>query len=617
MGPPECRGGFVHGRPGAEGSAIRLPSLDQLRVSAAAVARRFPEVVLCAAVAGCAGVAAVDSEPDAPWWGLMRTAGLGLPLFFTLTLLGERHGWGVRVRWLATALGAALLLGLHHHLDPWVDEALAQRYGHLTVTLHLAVSVVPYVAVAEPYGFWQYNRALLFRFLLATLYSGVLFAGLALALAAIDNLLGVEIPDAHYGRLFFMIAWCFHPVFFLAGVPSDFGELERSRHYPAALRILSVYVMLPLVAVYVTILTLYLGKIVVTGTWPSGWTGYLVSSLAAAGIFSLLVVHPERIAREQGWIDRYALSFWIAIVPAAVMVLLALWQRIEQYGITERRYLLGVLAVWLAVIALHRVITRTRDIRAVPLTLAVIGAVTFAGPWSAYAVAEHSQAGRVAAILATRGVLGEGRGVGPGTVEIPYEEWEQVEEAVAYLVDNHGVSSVERWYEAEGTGITGLAGVEDRDERVERVMAALRVRPGPREGPVDIEAGDRGAPLSTEGFDLVIVASETGSAEVDGRELRFRISESGFEIAMWLGGREEGRGSLLPVIGMAEERPVALARSGSLTVPRSSLVLEVAGEALSARLVFKAVQLEHRDGILVATGFDLDAVLLRRKEGIP
>lgn len=596
---------------------MKLPSPEALVAAAAAVARRFPEVLACAAMAGCAGVAAVESEAGDPAWALMRTASLGLPLFITLTLLGERRSWKPRMRWFASALGAGLLLVLHGHLDPWSDEALVQRYAHVTLTLHLAVSVVPYAAVAESHGLWQYNRALLFRFLLATLYAGVLFAGLSLALAAVDNLLGIEVPDAHYGRLFLTLAYFFHPVFFLAGVPSDFREMERSRHYPAALRVLSVYVMLPLVAVYVTILMLYLGKIVVTGTWPGGWTGYLVSSLAVAGIFSLLVVHPERIARERGWIDRYALAFWIAIVPAVVMVLLALWQRIEQYGVTERRYLLGVLAVWLGAIALHRVITRTRDIKGVPLTLAVLGAVTFAGPWSAYAFAERSQAGRVAGILTARGALAEGR-AGSETIRIPYEEWEQVEEAVGYLIDNHGTSAVEGWYADEPPPpAPGGHPPEDRDERLERIMAALPVRPEPRNRPVGVHAADRGEPLPAEGFDLVIVANRTASASVGGEDLRFRVSEDGTALVMLLGGREEGRASLLPVIAWAESRPGAVARSATLAAPRADLVLDVDGAALAARLVFGTVELAWRGERLVVAGFELDAVLLRWEAGAP
>ena len=274
---------------------MKLPSLEQLAASAASVLRRFPEVVVCAVVAGCAAVDAVGSETIGFAARLAFTSTLGLPLFITLTLVSERRGWAPRLRWLASALGAVLLVFLYYRLRPWDNEALGQRWGHLVLTFHLAASVVPYIGFAASHGFWQYNRVLFFRFLLATLYSGVLFAGLSLALAAVDNLLGIDVPDLHYPRLFFLIAFFFHPIHFLAGVPADFEELERSRYYPGALRVLSQFVMLPLVAVYVTILLLYLGRIVVTGTWPSGWTGYLVSSLAVAGIFSLLVAYPERI----------------------------------------------------------------------------------------------------------------------------------------------------------------------------------------------------------------------------------------------------------------------------------------------------------------------------------
>ena len=596
---------------------MRFPSVDQLVASAASVLRRFPEVAACAVVAGCAAVTAVGEETIGFAARLAFVSTLGLPLFITLTLVCERRGWASRLRWVAAALGAALLVFLYYRLRPWDDDALGQRWGHLVLTFHLAVSVVPYLGFTASHGFWQYNRVLFFRFLLATLYSGVLFAGLSLALAAVDNLLGVDVPDLHYPRLFFLIAFFFHPVCFLAGVPAGFEELEESRYYPAALRVLSQFVMLPLVAVYVTILMLYLGRIVVTATWPSGWTGYLVSSLAVAGIFSLLVAHPERIDGKKEWLDRYALAFWIAIVPASVMVLLALWQRIEQYGITERRYLLGVLAAWLGAMALHRVITRSRDIKGIPLSLTAIGVVTFVGPWSAYSVAERSQAGRVEEILAVHGGLVEGR-VGTEAVEIPHGEWEQVEEAVGYLVDNHGTGAVEGWIGDGGLDLADAEGTAlDRDERIERIMEALRVLPGPRERPVDVEAVDRGTPLPIDGFDLAIVANESGSARVGDEDLRFRLSEDGTEVVMLLGGGEQGRASLLSLIELTEARSRFLDRFEELEVPRASLTFDVDGERLSARLVLRSVRMERRDERLAATGFELDAVLLRWNTAVP
>ena len=592
------------------GGTVKLPSLDQLAASAASVLRRFPEVVACAAVAGFAAVEAVGQETIGFAARLAFTSTLGLPLFITLTLVCERRGWAPRLRWAASALGVSLLVFLHYRLRPWYDEAFGQRWVHLVLTFHMAATVVPYLGFRASHGFWQYNRVLFFRFLLATLYSGVLFAGLSLALAAIDNLLGISVPDLHYPRLFFLIAFFFHPIHFLAGVPADFEELERSRYYPGALRVLSQFVMLPLVAVYVTILLLYLGRIVVTGTWPSGWTGYLVSSLAVAGIFSLLVAYPERIGGK-AWLDRYALAFWVAIVPASVMVLLALWQRIEQYGVTERRYLLGVLAVWLGATALHRVITRTRDIKGIPLTLTIIGAATFVGPWSAYAAAERSQAGRVEEILAAHGGLVEGR-VAAEAVEIPFDEWEQVEEAVGYLIDNHGTGVVERWVGGERLVLAGAEGVPlDRDERVERVMEALRVLPELRDRAVDVEARGRGEPLPVEGFDLVVVAGRAGPVRVGDRDLRIRLSEDGGELEVRWGDEEQGRASLAALIAFVDERSRFLEWSEDLEVPRASMTFEAPGESLSVRLVLRSMRLARREGRLAATGFDLEAVLLR------
>lgn len=593
------------------GGTVKLPSLDQLAASAASVLRRFPEVVACAAVAGLAAVEAVGQETIGFAARLAFTSTLGLPLFITLTLVSERRGWAPRLRWAVSALGMALLVFLYYRLRPWDDEALGQRWMHLVLTFHMAATVVPYLGFKASHGFWQYNRVLFFRFLLATLYSGVLFAGLSLALAAIDNLLGISVPDLHYPRLFFLIAFFFHPIHFLAGVPADFEELERSRYYPGALRVLSQFVMLPLVAVYVTILLLYLGRIVVTGTWPSGWTGYLVSSLAVAGIFSLLVAYPERIAGGRAWLDRYALAFWVAILPASVMVLLALWQRIEQYGVTERRYLLGVLAVWLGATALHRVITRTRDIKGIPLTLTIIGAATFVGPWSAYAAAERSQAGRVEEILAAHGGLVEGR-VAAEPVEIPFDEWEQVEEAVGYLIDNHGTGVVERWVGGDALMLAGAEGVQlDRDERVERVMEALRVLPELRDRAVDVEARGRGEPLPVEGFDLVVVAGRAGPVRVGDRDLSIRLSEDGGELEVRWGDEEQGRASLAALIAFVDERSRFLEWSEDLEVPRASMTFEAPGESLSVRLVLRSMRLARRDGRLAATGFDLEAVLLR------
>lgn len=598
---------------------MKLATVGRVIAGGKQAAARFPEVVACAVAAAAGGVMGVDGG-DVKWIQLLSAASLGLPLFAALVLVGERRGWTGRTRLLADAAGFALLATLFFYFGRLEENGWAQRYAHLSATLHMAVAIVPYLGVREPWGFWQYNRSLFFRCVTATVFSGALFAGLALALAAVDNLLGIGVPDVAYGRLFFVVAFGLHPLIFLAGVPSDFGRLDAARDYPVGLRVFSQHVLLPLVALYVAILLAYMGKILVTGTWPSGWISYLVSGLAVVGIFSLLMVHPERMRAERSWIDHYALAFWIAILPSAGMVGMALWLRVQQYGMTENRYVLGLLAAWLAGTAVHRVATRTRDVKSIPLVLAILGVATFVGPWSPYAVAERSQVGRIERILAEHGVLDESA-LATSTLQIPFEEWRQVEEAVAYLVDYHGTDVIDAWSGGAriAAGVLPAASDSTAAARIARVMARLGVQPGPGDGPVELRAARPSAAVPADGYALLAARLEDGAALVPrpgapeaADTVRFDLSEDGRAIVMTAGGVESRAGlSGLFDLAAASPLPASDAATATVEVTAQALALDVSGPAFDARLVLRRLRIEQTETGPTATEFDVDAVLLR------
>ena len=629
-------GGPDSGGPGARraSSRLRLPSLDRVAAAALGAARRFPEVAVCGAVSALSAVVMLEAEPPDRWLALLRVATLGIPLFLAVTLFGERRRADSALRWAPRLLAAGVLVLLYFHFERSAPLNVVQRYVHLSATFHLLASVAPHLGVREPRGFWQYNLAILFRHLLATLYAAALFLGIALALAALDNLFGVDVPEMHYLRLFFLVLFVFHPLFFLAGVPRDFAAVDAELRYPGGLRVFSQYVMLPLVALYVVILTAYMGRVLLTGSWPSGWISYLVSGLAVAGVLSLLLVHPDRMDAGRNWIDRYALAFWIAIVPSAAMVLLALWQRVDQYAVTERRYLLGVLALWLAGMALHAAITRSRNVKIIPLTLALLGAVTFAGPWSAYAVAERSQVNRLEEVLGAHGALVDGA-VTPDTVEIPYDAFDQAEAVVLYLLEHHGADGIEGWYAEDGAAGEDAAGADAPEadtvgqpgvrERVAEVMGELRIRSGPRDLPVQLSAAEPPVPVEAAGFDLLVAIGPDGRGLVAGDTVRFAFSEDSLAVVMWLAGREEARAPLAPLAARAGElrgdaQGTRLYTLGSqeverYEVPAADLVVDLAGDAWSARLALRSLTLYPRtDGRLVPGHLVPAAALLRALE---
>lgn len=428
---------------------MRLPSIDHLITSARGTAASFPLVLGAAIVAAAAGIVAVDASDEDFWLRLLFAAALGLPLFFAIRLVAERRAWPPARLWSARLLGLALLAAFFFAWPAWSEPVRIERLLQAAIAFHLLTAFAPFTgaggrgAGAGGQGaFWEYNKTLFLRFLTAGLYSGVLFVGLAIALAGVDNLLGVNVDPDTYARLWLLIAFVFNTWFFLAGVRTVLADAELPPAYPIGLKVFSQYVLIPLVTVYLAILTLYLGRILITQTWPSGWIGYLVSSVAVAGILSLLLVYPISERTENLWVATYARWYYLALVPSIIMLLMAIWKRIDQYGFTEKRYFLAVLAVWLAGIAVFHVLSRSRNILVIPLTLCVVAVATFAGPWSAYSVSEASQVGRLTRILASNGMLEDGQ-ARPADREVSFEDRREVSAILRYLIQTHGTTAVE------------------------------------------------------------------------------------------------------------------------------------------------------------------------------
>ncbi len=508
---------------------MRLPSLQRLAGQAAAVARRFPLALACGVISAVAAGLMIDAGAQEEFYRrILFASSLGLPLFTGLELLGRRHGWGGVGKLLAALCGVAFLVGVYLLRHGWSDPVATSRYFQLSLGLHLFVAVGPYLGVEEQNGFWQYNMTLFLRFLVAGVFAAVLYLGLSVALLAVDNLFELEVNDRWYGRLWFTLAFVFHPWVFLGGVPDDLPALDARRAYPPVLKVFAQYVLAPIVALYLLILTAYLGKVLLTQQWPSGWIGWLVSSVAAAGILSLLLLHPIEEREENRWVSTYARWFWVALIPSIGMLLAAIWKRIDQYGITERRYFLVVLSVWLAGIALFYILRRRGSIKVIPATLGVLAFLTIAGPWGAYAVSERSQVARLEEILDRNGMLAEGRLRRPAG-DVSYEDRREISAVVRYLAETHDLAAAEPWF-ASGLPVVESQTGEERSSRESADASARAVVEAMGIGYVDRWAGvtDSRFSFSARGVDA--------SFPLEGHEHLVRVSEAGPD-SITLGGR--------------------------------------------------------------------------------
>ncbi len=382
---------------------MRFPSIDALARHARSALTRFPWTMAAATVATVAGMVAVGHGGRDQWVRLTMVALLGLPLTMAVSLLGWRRGWAGVKTGLVQVAGILVLAAFYFAWPGPEEKHNAIRYFQLSAGLHLLVAFLPFGGERDQPAFWQYNRRLFEGFLRAALFSAVLFLGLAVALVSLDQLFGVRVPEEAYGRLWILLAFLVHPWIFASGLPKEVGDLTQARDYPRGLKIFTQYVLTPLVAIYLVMLTAYLGKIVISGSWPSGWVGYLVASVAVTGVLGFLLVHPLRLEQGEAWIRTYSRWLFIGLIPAAIMFLLALWKRAEPYGLTELRVLGFLLGGWLLGLALFYTLRRNSGIRVIPVSLAAILLLSLYGPASATRIALRSQAARLRALLQDAG----------------------------------------------------------------------------------------------------------------------------------------------------------------------------------------------------------------------
>jgi hypothetical protein len=431
---------------------MKLPSISQVYEEARGTLARFPFVICSAILATAAALILADhTGPAEPTilFNIFFAGVLGIPLLLTLALVAERKNLsGQSALWMQ-GLGILVLVGYAFTIPTsFAHSPLVTlwRFFVLVAALHFLVSVAPYATRGEWNGFWHYNKTLFLRLLTSLLYAHILYTGLAIALAALDNLFGVDVPGRRYAELWILTSMMFTTWFFLAGIPDNLATLESSTDYPKTLKILAQYILLPIVLLYFLILYAYLAKIVINWDWPKGWVSKLILGFSATGMFSLLLLRPLAGQTVNAWAKKAEYWFYIVLVPLIVMLFLAVWRRVGEYGITEGRYLALALGVWLLFLVAYFTLSKQKSIKIIPASLCLAAFAVSFGPWGTFAVSRTSQISRLERITTEHGILVDGR-IHPVHQEVPFAASKQISSILDYLSENHGYDAIQKWFD--------------------------------------------------------------------------------------------------------------------------------------------------------------------------
>ncbi len=593
---------------------MKLPSISQTLRDAAGTARRFPLVLLTAFTATGAGLALIEAEESDGLLFLFNVVYAclpAMPLLFAIAAAAEKAGMsrGKSLLLQLAALAAAAVYGatLPGNI-PGAPGTHGARLALLVAGAVLAASVLPWLNRGEVNGFWQYNRRLILRGLTAGFFAGVLFAGLAIAMAALDNLFGIDIPEKRYPQLWVLLLGCFAVWFFLAGVPADLRALEGDDSYPKGFKVFAQYIVLPLALLYLVILYAYIGRIIIVWEWPRGWVTGLVLGFAATGAFTLLLLHPLRELAGNVWIRNALRRYHLALIPPAAMLFLAVWRRVSEYGMTESRYLALLLGVWCCVMIVYFLAFRGRSIKAMPLVLCALALLASFGPWGAFSVSERSQTARLETLLADNGMLAGGRVVKAARA-VSGGDAREISSTLSYLRDMHGYEGIQTWF-AENLRRDGARDGEFRDAAEVARLLGVEYTSGWAEAEqehVTFEAAGNEA-ISAAGYDGMLperyFSNASGELKAGGAGLSLRSSAdlSGLTIYV-MSGDVPADSAAVDMLAPARRINASYALKNPRAVPPDSMAVEASCPSAAFKIFITRLSLRREEGRISITGY--------------
>lgn len=418
---------------------MNLPSISNMFSSVKEILQRFPFVVLNAFVLLVFSVMFVH-QTDLDLSENVREIllkssfilSLGIAFHFAIHTFRERKNLSTLTGILLHGFGIAGSVTLYF-LYPKPNTEFAILLACYGLFSHLIVAFLAFWNDNDSMAFWKFNKDLFLRFLLAALFSSVLYGGIAGAIGSFDLLFSIDVKSEVYGDLFLFIALIFNTLFFLSGVPKLNEEhQDEELSYPKSLKIFTQFVLLPLVVIYLLIMYAYTIKIIFLWDWPRGILTYMILGYSIAGMLALLLLYPIQNLAENKWIKIFSTWFYRALLPLVGVLGIAIFKRVSDYGITEERYFVIILSVWLLGISLYYSFSKAKNIKYIPITLAVLAFITTFGPWGAFSVSKNSQWNRLEHTLVTNKLLTEGM-LKKGEYNIPQKEYDNLVSILSYF----------------------------------------------------------------------------------------------------------------------------------------------------------------------------------------
>ncbi|MCE5330798.1 MAG: DUF4153 domain-containing protein [Bacteroidales bacterium] len=312
--------------------------------------------------------------------------------------------------------------------------------------------------------FWEFSKTSIVQLVITFIFSLVLMLGLSLAVLSLDELFKVNISDRVYKNLAVICCGLFAPIYFLANVLDENEKRKHEFEFNKFLKVLGLYILLPILAVYVVILYVYLIQIIAKWELPNGWVSWLVSALALGGFLSMMILYPLRLQSENKSENKTATYFSrylpVIIFPLLILMTIGIFRRFNDYGLTINRGYVFLLNFWLYGICIYLFFSKSKHLKWIIISFSLIAFLSSIGPWSVFNVTKQNMINEINHILAENHLIENGKVIDKADVEkikIDEKQEQKLVSKIDYIVDNYGISALQPFFNDKIEGKTSAA----------------------------------------------------------------------------------------------------------------------------------------------------------------
>ena len=341
-------------------------------------------------------------------------------------------------KYYGTILAMVLSVLYFFILPSFPTEYTFARHAVLLGVVILAVPLTKFWEKEEEAVFWAQVVHSIFLFVETSFFSLFLYAALSLALVAIEKLFGIDFTGIEiYADLFIVIAVIFHPVYYLSKYKTR-EELKYDFRANTFIKTFSSKILLSTVLLYALILALYFLKIIVSTKWPSGWVSNLVLSFSIMGVLCYGINKYLFGKPATGVLKIFKKWFFPFLLVCCVFLSMAIYIRVNEYAITEPRYLVVCSAVWLSIMSLYFIISKRKDLRYLFVSLIAFLAFMFYSPFNLFDASINSQKNRLSSFLSENSL-----DVSGADVELEKEQRYQLTQMLRFFSDRKRVQEIQ------------------------------------------------------------------------------------------------------------------------------------------------------------------------------